>query len=141
MCREEFSLDPAAFAAAKKVREARPPSNPSDAETVARIEAKVDELAARKRKGKPLGKRCEVSWKTAAGELGLSARTLQRYAANPGSVPDSLRGFCRAVLRTRTAFDTWRVGLGAHEGAKARMKEHADRLGGNYRGMRVGRRP
>ena len=48
--REEFSLDPAAFAAAKKIREARTPSNAADVETVARIEAKVDELAARKRK-------------------------------------------------------------------------------------------
>lgn len=117
------------------VERATPAASPSNA-------ADADKRAdAAKRKGKPLGKRCEVSWKTAAGELGLSERTLQRYAANPRSVPDSLRGFCREALRTRTAFDTWRAGLGAHEGAKTRMKEAADRLGGNYCGMRVGRRP
>lgn len=96
---------------------------------------------ARGRRGKPTGKRLAVSLKEAADKLGRAPRTLERYEANPGCVPDKLRGYCRKVRESWAAFDTWLFAIGQHEGTQERLRDAADKLGGDIRGMRVGRRP
>ena len=93
---------------------------------------------AAKSKGR---KRYNISQKEAAIKLGKNVRTLQRYEANPGCVPDEMRGYCRAVRKSWADFNTWLAGLGMHEGTQSMLREAASNLGGNYRGMRVGRRP
>ena len=96
---------------------------------------------AKTKRSKGPGKHLAVSLKETAGKLGRTARTLQRYEANPGRVPDELRGYCRAVRESWATFNEWLAGLGMHEGNQSMLRDAAEKLGGDIRGMRVGRRP
>lgn len=90
---------------------------------------------------KPTGKHLEVSLKDAADKLGRTVRTLQRYEANAGCVPDELRGYSRKVRESWAAFNAWLAALGMHEGTQSMLRDAAEKLGGDIRGMRVGRHP
>jgi len=96
---------------------------------------------AKGRRDKPAGKHLAVSLNDAADKLGRTPRTLERYEANPGCVPDGLRGYCRKVRESWAAFNTWLAALGMHEGTQSMLRDAAEKLGGDIRGMRVGRRP
>ena len=133
LSRIEDALAALADAARKPATPAASPSNPADAETVARIEAKVEASARGVKYGYPL--------KKAAEDMKRSVRTLSRWLSNPELVPDEYAGFSAAALVSKSAFTTWKMGLGLRDsGANATGKGASRLIGDGWQSMHTVRR-
>lgn len=96
-----------------------PTANANANPATAGAEGKQGKGTPTRGKGKPTGKRGAIGLKEAAKRLKVSARTLQREEADPSRVPESRRGYCRAVRQSEEAWDAWQLGLGMKEAADA----------------------
>lgn len=133
LSRIEDALAALADAARNPATPAASPSNAADAETVARIEAKVEAGARGVKYGYPL--------KKAAEDMKRSVRTLSRWLSNPELVPDEYAGFSAAALVSKSAFTAWKMGLGLRDsGANATGKGASRLIGDGWQSMHTVRR-